>query len=121
MDYSASRERDPEKPRPAVRERLTESNVYYLPTPGPAVELPAPEPVRLVRRIRNAWWRLRLAFAEIRSILRQPQQRLSLDDYVALLELDEDDRLRRRRPRPNRPAQVIDFEAARLRLRPERV
>jgi hypothetical protein len=118
MDHSAFRERDPERPRPAARERLTGSNVYYLPTPAPVEEVPTPEPVRLVRRIRNAWWRLRLAFAEVRTILRQPQQRLTLDDYVALLELEDEERNRRRRRRPGRPARVIDFEAARLRLRP---
>lgn len=100
-----------------MNDRMADSNVYYLPTLAPA-EVPAPEPVRMVRRLRNAWWRLRLAFVEIRTILRQPQQRLTLDDYVALLELEDEERSRRRRPRPGRPARVIDFEAARLRLRP---
>jgi hypothetical protein len=103
--------------KPAMNDRMTDSNVYYLPAPAP-VEARAPEPVRLLRRLRNAWWRLRLAFAEIRTILRQPQQRLTLDDYVALLDLEEEDRARTRRRRPARPARVIDFEAARLRLRP---
>jgi hypothetical protein len=100
-----------------MNDGMTDSNVYYLPAPTPA-EVRAPEPMRLLRRMRNAWWRLRLAFAEIRTILRQPQQRLTLDDYAALLDLEEDERARRRRGRPGRPARVIDFEAARLRLRP---
>lgn len=100
-----------------MNDGMTDSNVYYLPAPA-AAEARAPEPVRFLRRVRNAWWRLRLAFAEIRTILRQPQQRLTLDDYVALLDLEEDERARRRRSRPGRPARVIDFEAARLRLRP---
>lgn len=94
---------------------MTDSNVYYLPV-GAAAEAPAPEPVRLARRLRNAWWRLRLAVAEIRAILRQPEQRLTLDDYVALLEREDEGRRRPRRQ--SRPARVIDFEAARLRLRP---
>lgn len=101
-----------EQPRQAA-------SVYYLPTPATeAFTAPVEEPVRLVRRLRNAWWRLRLAVIEIRAILRQPRQRYTLDDYAAILELEDEGRVRARARRGNRPAQVIDFEAARARLRP---
>ncbi len=103
---------DAEQPR-------SSTNVYYLPAPAAeTVTAPAEEPVRLVRRLRNAWWRLRLAVTEIRAILRQPRPRYTLDDYAAILELEDEGRVRARARRGGRPAQVIDFEAARARLRP---
>jgi len=100
--------------------RLSDSNVYFLPSPTPAAPAAtAVEPVRLLRRLRNAWWRLRLALSEIRTILRRPSPRLTLDDYVGLLEFgEEQQRPRRRRPRASRPGRLLDFETARLRLRP---
>jgi len=100
--------------------RLSDSNVYYLPSPTPpAPPTAAVEPIRFLGRLRNAWWRLRLALNEIRTILRRPGQRFTLDDYVGLLDFeDEQQRPRRRRPRPSQPGRLIDFETARLRLRP---
>ena len=99
--------------------RLSDSNVYYFPSTTPAAPAPtAVEPVRFVRRLRNAWWRLRLALSEIRTILRRPTQRLTLDDYVGLLEFEDEQRPRRRRGRASHPGRLIDFETARLRLRP---
>src|SRR5207244_9098292 len=69
--------------RSAMSNRLSDSNVYYFPSTTPAVPVPtAVEPVRFMRRLRNAWWRLRLALSEIRTILRRPTRRLTLDDYV---------------------------------------
>ena len=100
--------------------RLSDSNVYYLPSPTPpAPPTAAVEPVRFLGRLRNAWWRLRLALSEIRTILQKPRQRFTLDDYVVLLDFEEEQqRPRRRRPRPGQRGRVIDFEIARLRLRP---
>jgi len=100
--------------------QMTDSNVYYLPAPTFASPMPpAIESVGFMRRLRNAWWRLRLAVSEIGTILRRPSQRFTLDDYVGLLEFEEEQqRTRRRRPRPTKPGRLIDFESARLRLRP---
>src|SRR5947209_19858392 len=100
--------------------RLSDSNVYYFPVRTPeSPPTAAVDPVRSLRRLRNAWWRLRLALSEIRTILRRPTQRLTLDDYVGLLEFeDEQQRPRRRRGRASHPGRLIDFETARLRLRP---
>ena len=99
--------------------RLSDSNVYYFPSTTPAVPVPtAVEPVRFIRRLRNAWWRLRLALSEIRTILRRPTQRLTLDDYVGLLEFEDEQQRPRRRRRNGQPGRLIDFETARLRLRP---
>jgi hypothetical protein len=99
--------------------RLSDSNVYYFPSTTPVVPVPtAVEPVRFMRRLRNAWWRLRLALSEIRTILRRPTQRLTLDDYVGLLEFEDEQQRPRRRRRNGQPGRLIDFETARLRLRP---
>jgi hypothetical protein len=89
-------------------------NVYYLPTRLAA----APEPLAaewpsFPVRLRNAWWRLRLAVVEVRGLLRaRPQYDLSAP-YEPLF---EDEPIPA--PRPARPARVIDFEAASRRLRP---
>jgi hypothetical protein len=91
-------------------------NVYYLPTrtvaPPALVE---PEWPSLGERLRNAWWRFRLALAEIRGIIRRPRYRFTPADYASLL--DEADRVVRR-TRPSRPARVIELAEARHRLRP---
>lgn len=93
-------------------------NVYYLPTRTPMEPVASePEWPRLVARIFNAWWRFRLAWAEVRGILRGPHYRLTPEEYVSIL--GEDSEVGpRSRPRPAHPARVIDFESARLRLRP---
>jgi hypothetical protein len=102
-----------------MNNRLSDSNVYYFPSTTPTAPAPtAVEPVRFMRRLRNAWWRLRLALSEIRTILRRPSQRLTLDDYVGLLEFEDDQQRPRRRRRSGQPGRLIDFETARLRLRP---
>jgi hypothetical protein len=91
---------------------LVDSNVYYLPV-TPTVEAVAePEWPTLATRLRNAWWRLRLALAEVRGILRRPR-RLGPEDYAVFADMEVV-----RVPRRTRPARVIDFESARRRLRP---
>jgi hypothetical protein len=90
----------------------TGSNVYYLPAPAPIRNAPAAPP-SLFRRLTKAWWRLRLVTAEIWVILRGPRAAVRPDDYGLLP--DQEIVVTRL---PARPAQVIDFEAAKLRLRP---
>jgi hypothetical protein len=95
---------------------LVDSNVYYL--PSRAVPPPAhvePEWLSLNARLRNAWWRFRLAISEICGILRRPRYRFTPEDYATLL--DEADPIVRRRP--TRPARIIDLSTARRRLRPQ--
>ena len=97
---------------------LIESNVYYLPALAatePEGLAPEPEWPSFSVRVRNAWWRLRLAFAEVRGILRQPRRHF--EDDMILMD-DAFDTAPRPRPRPAGPARILDFEAARLRLRP---
>lgn len=84
-------------------------NVYYLPTRTQN------EPVSTISewpslavRLRNAWWRLRLAVIEMRGILRS-QPRFTAYDFFSAAPLP---------PRPSGPARIIDFEQARQRLRP---
>lgn len=96
---------------------LVDSNVYYLPQPVPAEpELIEPEWPSFWCRLRNAWWRLRLALAEVRAVLRHPRHRFARE-YGALFE--ESDVIVPRRPAPTRPARIIDFDLARRRLRPQ--
>jgi hypothetical protein len=95
------------------------TNVFYLPSSAPEPELIAPPTrwsilrARLVRR----WWRFRIAVSEIRSVLRRPGRR-SLDaEFPGLWEAAAEVSARPRRSAG--PARVIEFEAARLRLRPD--
>jgi len=92
---------------------LVDSNVYYLPMTAAVDVLQEPEWPGLRTRLRNAWWRLRLALAEVRGILRRPRG-LSPEDVAAFGEADTP-----RHRRHGRPARVISFEDARRRLRPE--
>lgn len=97
-----------------MNERVGGSNVYYLsvgPAPGIAPE-GVPEP-GVPRRLRHAWWRLRLALTEIRAILLRPRRRPPAPEVTAFLALDPPAAWRSRA----RPATVIDFAAARARLR----
>jgi hypothetical protein len=90
------------------------SNVYYLPAPAAA-----PAPRRAPGRwagLHRRWWRLRFALAGVRLALRPTRPPLfSEDDPLAALGEAE---IVERRPRPARPARVIDFDAARARRRP---
>jgi len=91
------------------------SNVYYLPAIAPAAE-PKPAPSRWARAGRT-WWRLRFAFAGVRLAFRPARTPLFVDDdMLALFEGRAE--MIDRRPREPKPARVIDFDAARERLRP---
>jgi hypothetical protein len=88
-------------------------SVYYLPTrtPDEPDPLDAEWPSFGVR-LRNAWWRVRLAVVEVRGLLRgRPRYDVGGVAYEPLF--DEEPLPA---PRPARPAQIIDFEAARRRL-----
>ncbi|HEY7362879.1 MAG TPA: hypothetical protein VIE37_02130 [Methylomirabilota bacterium] len=88
-------------------------SVYYLPTRTLTDSDPSTtEWPSLPERLRNAWWRLRLAIVEMRAILRsQPRSTGPSTQYDLFSEVPPP-------PRPSRPARVIDFEEARQRLRP---
>jgi len=90
------------------------SNVYYLPAvPMPE---PTPRPSRWVR-LSGMWWRVRFAIAGIRLAFRPaPTPLFTEDETLALLQGQAE--IVERRPRRTRPASVIDFDAARVRLRP---
>jgi hypothetical protein len=94
------------------------SNVYYLPVQVAASLRPtAPPPTaswRIV--IAHTLWRLRFVMAEIRHVFRTPVTVMTCPDHAFLAESPE---LTARRPtRPNLPARVIEFSAARVRRRP---
>ena|SRR6185369_10570305 len=96
-------------------------NVYYLPAAEP-VDVPAP-PSRwasLRHSLLHGWRRVRLSLSDVRFGVRRG--RFHEDDYSALLrgvvEESPAELIDRRRPKPSRPATILDFEAARLRLRP---
>jgi len=100
------------------------AKVYYLPTAEAAPE-PAPASWWTTLRARAHWacWRLRLSLADVRIGSWRLRRRRRREHYAALLEDVIGDvpaqLVERRRPRPSRPATVLDFQAARLRLRPE--
>lgn len=90
------------------------SNVYYL--PAVSVPQPMPRPSRWVR-LSGMWWRVRFAIAGIRLAFRPaPTPLFTEDETLALLQGQAE--IVERRPRRTRPASVIDFDAARVRLRP---
>lgn len=104
----------------------TTAKVYYLPAAEPVAAPPKSSlRARLYRRLSHGWWRTRLSLADIRIGLWRPRRRVRGDDYPALLqgvvENGQAELIERRRPRFSRPATVLDFEAARLRLRPQTV
>jgi hypothetical protein len=92
-------------------------NVFYLPAAEP-LEVPEPLPrwARVRNRVFSGWWQARLSLADLRFGSRGE------DDYSAFLrdvvEESPAQLIERRRPKPSGPATVIDFHAARLRLRP---
>jgi len=94
---------------------MTSSNVYYLPIRREAPEVASRRPARPSAwgRLQRAWWRARFAGAEIWSIVRRSSRHLFADDTLALERLETE----RVRPRLG-PARIIDFDAARRRLRP---
>jgi hypothetical protein len=99
------------------------AKVYYLPAAEPVkASPPVSRWARLHRRLLRVWLRTRLSLADVRLGLWHPRRRRRGDDYAALLRTVIEDGpaelIDRRRPKPSRPASVLDFEAARLRLRP---
>jgi hypothetical protein len=99
---------------------LTLSNVYYLParvTREPSASA-RPRKATAWTRVQRAWWRVTFMTAEICSIVRRRGRHIFLDDDAIVLgrmgELTE-------RALARGPARVIDFEAARRRLRPAAV
>jgi hypothetical protein len=86
-------------------------SVYYLPTRNlTEPDSSTSEWPSLSERLRNAWWRLRLAIVEMRGILRsQPRYTGPMTEYD-LADVPP--------ARPRRPARIIDIEQARQRLRP---
>lgn len=90
------------------------SNVYYL--PAASVAEPAPAPSRWAR-FSGMWWRLRFAIAGIRLAIKPaPTPLFTEDETLALLHGHTE--FVERQTRPTRPARIIDFDAARTRLRP---
>ena len=101
----------------------TTAKLYYLPTAEPLQTPPPPSPWTRVRgRLLRGWWRARLSLADIRLGSWRPRRRRG-EDYAALLDSVLGDSraelIERRRPKPSRPATILDFETARLRLRPQ--
>ena len=98
-------------------------NIYYLPAVEP-VDVPEPPSpwTRLRQRLLDGWSRVRLSLPHVRIAVRRRGRH---DDYSALLrnvvEESPAELIDRRRPKLLRPATVLDFEAARLRLRPTTV
>jgi hypothetical protein len=93
------------------------SNVYYLAPPAPASERrPRPSPVLLLHlRLLAFWWRLRRTLTEVVATVRR-FGRSPVEADAAFLEQRADMILAVARP-PAGPAQIIDFAAARSRLR----
>jgi hypothetical protein len=94
------------------------SNVYYMNAP-----VKAAEPMRgpdgwalLTLRARRAWARVRVTLIEIRAAILRPGRGL-FDEGTLFLDRSAE-MVERHRPRPLKPAQVLDFTAARARLRP---
>ena len=98
----------------ATAKLTTASNVFYL--PAIPVPEPLPTPSRWARLTRT-WWRVRFAVAGIRLALKPaPTPLFAEDETLALLQGEAE--IVERRHRPTHPARVIDFDAARARLRP---
>jgi hypothetical protein len=101
------------------------TKVYYLPAAEP-VEAPPSLSLwaNLHRRLIHGWWRTRLSLSDIRIGLWRPRRQRG-EDYTALLrsvvEEGQAELIERRRSKPPRPATILDFEAARLRLRPSTI
>jgi hypothetical protein len=94
------------------------TNVFYL-SPPAAATAPARAPRRLALRLRvlAVWWRLRLTAGEVVAALRRfGRPGLDVADAV-FLEQRAELIIAAARPTAG-PARVIDFAAARARLRP---
>ncbi len=102
----------------------TKAKLYYLPT-AEFVRTPPPPSrwTKVRRRLLRGFWRARLSLADIRLGSWRPRRGRRGDDYAALLDSVLGDSpaqlIDRRRRKPSRPATLLDFAAARLRLRPQ--
>jgi len=91
------------------------SNVYYLPAPTPVAE--AKPALSRWANLSRRWWRLRFAMAGIRLALNPaPTPLFAEEETLAMLQGRAE--IVDRRPGQARSAPVIDFDAARARLRP---
>ena len=91
------------------------SNVYYLPAPTPVAE--AKPALSRWANLSRRWWRLRFAMAGIRLALNPaPTPLFAEEETLAMLQGWAE--IVDRRPGEARSARVIDFDAARARLRP---
>jgi hypothetical protein len=94
------------------------TNVYYLPSPAPGAERAPRLAAGLALRLRllALWCRLRLTAVEVGTAIRR-FGRVEAEADPASLELGADLTLALV-PLAPRPARIIDFAAARARLRP---
>jgi hypothetical protein len=106
--------------------QTTKAKLYYLPMAEPVPTPPPPSRfTKARRRLLRGFWRARLSLADIRLGSWRPRRHRRDDDYAALLDSvlgDSPAELidrRAMRRKPSRPATILDFEAARLRLRPQ--
>jgi hypothetical protein len=101
----------------------SKAKVYYLPA-AQRVEpsVPVSRWTVLQRRLLRAWWRVRLSITDGPGVWRRSRWRTG-EDYAALLQSviaeGPAELIERRRPKTTRPAAILDFDAARLRLRPQ--
>jgi hypothetical protein len=100
----------------------SKAKLYYLPTAEPVATPPLPSRwTSLHRRLLRGWWRARLALAV--RIGTWPRRHRDDEEYASFLGGAVADSpaemIDRRRRRPRHPATVLDFQAARLRLRPQ--
>lgn len=93
-------------------------NVFYL-----NATLPEPEPFDpptrwsiLRARAARRYWRLRIMLAEIGNAIRRPRRATLSEEFPGIAEAAAE--VAERQPRQRGPARVIDFDAARRRLRP---
>jgi hypothetical protein len=94
------------------------SNVYYLPVRREAPEAAQRQPQQTTTwaRLVRAWWRARFTSAEIWRLVRRSSRTLFSDDGLAQHGYEPE------HFRPSLgPARVIDFDAARRRLRSQEV
>lgn len=94
------------------------TNVYYLAPPAPVVERPGrlSRGLKLRLRLLAFWCRLQLTAVEVAGVLRRFGRAESDADPVILEQ--QADLILAVRPTRSRPAPILDFVAARARLRP---
>jgi hypothetical protein len=94
------------------------SNIYYLPVLAPATPVaPRSRWDRVEGRLRRMWWRVRFTASGIRAAFRGPSPAVDEADLATFL-AGCTEAVSPRRPPVTRAALIIDFGAARRRLRP---